>query len=56
MEYRKTAEIVDELHEEAVLIGTELDRHNEALEEGIKTVKAADKELKKANAELKKHS
>lgn len=47
LEYRKTAEIVDMLREEAVQIGIEMDRQNEILPDGINTIKETSKELQK---------
>lgn len=55
MECRKTAEIVEELREEAVLIGIEVDRQNEVLPDVINIAEETDKELTKGIRELKQH-
>ena len=56
LECRRTAEIVEELREEAVQIGVEVDRQVEALEDCNRTINKADKELEKATKELRQHS
>jgi len=46
---------VEELREEAVLIGIEVDRQNEVLPDVINIAEETDKELTKGIGELKQH-
>lgn len=50
---RKTAEVVHEIHAEAIHIGEELDEHNKIIDEAIKASDAANKHLEENTRKLR---